>query len=146
MTKQTEKEDIIKVNVSWKQIEGIRRLKPDYEFISAASIVKIVLERFIDDGSMTVRRVQRKRCAGWKMPANTVYVGRPTKYGNPYVMEPKGQFTRERAIDAYRHYIERILVQNPGFLDELKGKDLACWCPLDKPCHADVLLKLLEES
>lgn len=27
-------------------------------------------------------------------------------------------------------------------LPELRGKDLACWCPLDKPCHADVLLEL----
>ncbi|WP_165368501.1 DUF4326 domain-containing protein [Serinicoccus sediminis] len=29
--------------------------------------------------------------------------------------------------------------------DELAGRDLACWCPLDEPCHADVLLKLANE-
>lgn len=30
------------------------------------------------------RRIQRKRTKGWKMPENTVYVGRPTKWGNPW--------------------------------------------------------------
>jgi len=80
------------------------------------------------------------------MPANTVYVGRPTKWGNPYAVEPKGQFTREQAIEAYENYVRRVMVNHPDFLDSLKGKDLACWCPLDKPCHADVLLKFLGVS
>ena len=78
------------------------------------------------------------------MPPNTVYVGRPTKWGNPYAMAPLGNFTREQAIEAYESYIKRVLVNFPSFLDDLKGKDLACWCPLDKSCHADILLKLLE--
>lgn len=30
-----------------------------------------------------MKRIQRKRTKGWKMPENTVYVGRPTKWGNP---------------------------------------------------------------
>ena len=78
------------------------------------------------------------------MPPNTIYVGRPTKWGNPYLMKPRGQFTREQAIETYENYIKRILVEHPDFLDPLKGKDLACWCPLNKPCHVDVLLKYLE--
>lgn len=90
-----------------------------------------------------MKRIQRKRTKGWKMPPNTVYVGRPTKYGNPFKI---GTITREFAIAGYEDWLRRKLEKNPDFLDELKGKDLACWCPLDKPCHADVLLKVLREE
>ena len=94
-----------------------------------------------------MKRIQRKRTKGWKMPANTVYVGRPTKYGNPY-KPSRNRFgnikSREDAITAYENYLKRFLIAQPDFLDDLKGKDLACWCPLNKPCHADVLLKFLE--
>ena len=91
-----------------------------------------------------MKRIQRKRTKGWKMPSNTVYVGRPSKWGNPYAIE-RGQFTREQAIEAYENYIKRVLWIIHDFLDPLKGKDLACWCPLDKKCHADILLKMLGE-
>ncbi len=89
-----------------------------------------------------MKRVQRKRTKGWCMPANTVYVGRPTKWGNPYKV---GAIRREDAIVLYEAWLRDRLSEDSGFLDPLKGKDLACWCPLDKPCHADVLLKFLEE-
>ena len=90
------------------------------------------------------KRIQRKRTKGWRMPHNTVYVGRPTKWGNPYRIGDMG-LTQEAVIEAYENYLRRVLVAYPDFLDKLKGKDLACWCPLDKSCHADVLLKLLKE-
>ena len=90
-----------------------------------------------------MKRIQRRRVKGWKMPENTVYVGRPTKYGNPYRIGDMG-LTRETVVEMYEGYLNRVLVNNPKFLDELQGKDLACWCPLDKPCHADVILKFLE--
>ena len=88
------------------------------------------------------KRVQRKRCARWQMPPNTIYVGRPTKFGNPWKME--SEEARDEVIRYYELYLKKTLEENPRFLDELKGKDLACWCPLDKPCHVDVILKLLE--
>jgi len=95
-----------------------------------------------------LKRVQRKRTKGWRMPPNTVYVGRPTKYGNPYKvtsfsLKIKGM-DRENAIRMYGLWLSQKLIEDPHFLDSLKGKDLACWCPLDKPCHADVLLNFLE--
>jgi hypothetical protein len=78
------------------------------------------------------------------MPANAVYVGRPTKWGNPYTMEDG--FTREECVEAYRYWL--ILRLNEDTfkynLDELRGKDLVCWCPTDKPCHADVLIEIVE--
>jgi len=71
------------------------------------------------------------------MPRNTVYVGRPTKWGNPF----SEIFAPEMAVKLYRksHQL-RYLIKSKQIL-ELKGKNLACWCPLDKPCHADILLK-----
>ncbi len=84
-------------------------------------------------------RVQRKRVKGWKMPENTVYVGRPTKYGNPYVPMLWGD-TVETCIERYKTNMSTMLKQDA--VKELKGKNLACFCPLDKPCHADVLLEI----
>lgn len=101
------------------------------------------------------RRIQRKRTKGWKMPPNTVYVGRPTKYGNrhdwrdwlsewPFVGKESGQvdrdeWCRDQAAQAFNEDIEEGLI--PG-LSDLRGKNLACWCPADMPCHADVLLEI----
>lgn len=83
------------------------------------------------------KRIQRRRTKGWRMPEGAVYVGRPTKWGNPYGLDV---YSREEAIGLYER--EMLFLSAMGFLDELRGHDLACWCPLDQPCHADVLLEL----
>jgi hypothetical protein len=93
-----------------------------------------------------MKRIQRKRVKGWRMPPNTVYVGRPTKWGNPYkmtrIIDPDS-CSREEAIRKYKDWLSQKLSNDPHFLDPLKNKDLACWCRLDKPCHADILLEFL---
>ena len=38
------------------------------------------------------------------------------------------------------------LIDHELYLAPLRGKNLACWCPLDQPCHADVLLELANED
>ena len=85
-------------------------------------------------------RIQRKRTKGWQMPANAIYVGRPTRWGNPYADQDNAELVR----------LFRENCLTPEFIcsvrSELKGKDLACWCPLDQPCHADVLLKIANEE
>lgn len=67
-----------------------------------------------------------------------IYIGRPGKWGNPFVMGENA--TREEVIDMYRDWINKqpeLLASLP----DLKGKVLGCWCaPL--PCHGDVLLEL----
>lgn len=83
-------------------------------------------------------RIQRKRTKGWRMPENTVYVGRPTKWGNPYNISIYND--REKCIRLYGETMSQMLKQDA--VKELRGKNLACFCPLDKPCHADVLLEL----
>ena len=84
----------------------------------------------------TPKRVQLRRTKGWKMPENTVRVARPGKWGNPYTVADEGD--AERAVARYRN---RMAIQAVD-LRPLRGKNLACWCPLDGPCHADVLLML----
>ena len=72
-----------------------------------------------------------------KREAYDIYIGRPSKWGNPYKIGKDG--TREEVIAKYEDYIihSKIIMD----IDELTGKMLGCWCaPL--PCHGDVLLKL----
>ncbi|WP_194821269.1 DUF4326 domain-containing protein [Micromonospora sp. S-DT3-3-22] len=150
-----------------------------------------------------MRRIQRKRTAGWRMPDGAVYVGRPTLFGNPFIY--RGQWglvhygprhherfgrdwdhegrlsragkrhdmwfsqddvvethvrwgTREELVELFRltlteptpgmqlaypsrrgHFLK---VTPDEIRTHLAGKDLACWCRLDQPCHADVLLEI----
>lgn len=75
------------------------------------------------------------------MPENTIYVGRPSKWENPYKITKER--TREIVLHDYKRIMLTTLEQEPDYLDELRGKDLACWCSLDEPCHADILLDML---
>lgn len=87
------------------------------------------------------------------IPPDAIYVGRPSKWGNPFKITdpllPSG-LTREQryqaVVDEYRRYL--FAMGNLELLKsirELRGKDLVCWCaPL--PCHADVLLELANQE
>ena len=85
-------------------------------------------------------RIQRRRSRGWRMPPDAIYVGRPTRWGNPFAVSEHG------AAEACRLF-ERYVLERPELaaaaLRELAGRRLACWCPLDQPCHADVWLRLV---
>lgn len=99
-------------------------------------------------------RVQLSRKAGWRLPANTVKVDRTTKWGNPFVVgKPGGAFTA-KVVDR-RHawqLFECVATTTPALIEaaraELRGKNLACWCPLPTEpyakdeCHAAVLLQI----
>ncbi len=86
-------------------------------------------------------RIQRKRSKGWRMPPNTVSVTRPGRWGNPNLVEHFGQAGAVRAFRA--DLIGGILDYSVDDVKrELRGKNLACYCPLDQPCHADVLLEI----
>ncbi len=89
-----------------------------------------------------VRRVQLRRRKGWRLPANTVVVARPTRWGNPFrARDPAG---RPAAVARYRAWIGRP-AQTRLRRDArscLRGRNLACWCPPSGPCHADVLLEI----
>jgi hypothetical protein len=102
----------------------------------------------------TPERIQRKRTKGWRMPPGTVPVDRSTMWGNPFIVSPKVRPGSKSGVmyicvptieDAVECYREMILKHRPDLLariGELRGKDLACWCKLGSPCHADVLLEI----
>ena len=89
-------------------------------------------------------RIQRRRTKGYKMPDGSIYVGRPTRFGNPW--HHSTNMSSERCVNLYEMWIKGLIKvkgrQPPG-MDEvvaLRGKRLACWCPLTKPeCHAEIL-------
>ncbi|GAA3705738.1 DUF4326 domain-containing protein [Arthrobacter ginkgonis] len=106
-------------------------------------------------------RIQRRRTKGWRMPAGAVYVGRPTRWGNPYTVGDESAWMGAQPVYGIEEPLTRgdaaqlfHLALTGGHLDitaeairtELAGKDLACWCPLDQPCHADVLLELANQE
>lgn len=104
------------------------------------------------------KRIQRKREKGWKNPPGTIYVGRPTKWGNPFPVD----IYREKALDLYRRWLfgemstaEMVTLSYEGdprvslavmrravMPHELRGHDLSCWCKEGAPCHADILLEM----
>ena len=112
----------------------------------------------------TPHRIQRQRTKGYRMPENTVYVGQGTKWCNPWKITPHEDgratvtdpisctaFESVPAANAHATGSFRWqLLNHPnvlGFTEtearaELAGKNLACSCPLDQPCHADVLLEI----
>ncbi|KKW93901.1 DUF4326 domain-containing protein [Sphingobium chungbukense] len=85
------------------------------------------------------RRIQLSRAKGWRMPDNTVKVDRSTKWGNPYPLQP-GR-TAEQAVAAFRIHLRETPSLREMAGRELRGKNLACWCPAGAPCHADILLE-----
>ena len=88
------------------------------------------------------QRIQRRRTKGWRMPENTVSVCRPGKWGNPFKANwPEGGKDRAWAVESFRGYYHDDLEYRAAIVRELRGKNLACFCSLDGPCHADVLLE-----
>ena len=111
-------------------------------------------------------RVQLRRTKGWRKPDNTVVVARPSKWGNPFAVASNiprvfvhdglrvwwetprsheaADLARAEAVRLFALHIGPMgNYEKPGdWTEALRGKNLGCWCPLDSPCHADVLLEL----
>lgn len=116
----------------------------------------------------TPARIQRRRTRGWRAPAGAKYVGRGSRFGNPWVVvqTPTGWAinwvpggpgpkppadkwwadcsTRYAAHETAVYRYAAMLADQPDLLamvrTDLPGRDLMCWCPRELPCHADVLL------
>lgn len=101
-------------------------------------------------------RIQRSRQKGWTVPENgleTVYVGRGSKWGNPFKVGEDG--TLDEVLIKYEHNLfpythgtktladySTTIMNNAYIREQLHGKNLMCWCKLDCKCHADILLKV----
>jgi hypothetical protein len=106
------------------------------------------------------KRIQRRRTKGWRMPEGAVSVTRPGEWGNPFTVKQCREAgyavgdseAAQICVDAFRawmlgqkHWAHAIPMLEPPDITELRGKDLACFCALDQPCHADVLLELANQ-
>jgi hypothetical protein len=92
----------------------------------------------MSDTTKAPQRIQRKRTKGWRMPDGAVYVGRGSRWGNPYVM--RDETDRAAAVAWFKTHVAPTLD-----VTALRGKDLACWCPVGQACHGDVLLEMANE-
>lgn len=106
-------------------------------------------------GEVAPRRVQLSRAKGFNLQAASeainglpcVSVARPGRFGNPFKHPEMLDGTSHGETRARHHAVEDFRdALNDGDMDlplsELRGKNLACWCPPLEPCHADVLLEL----
>ncbi len=81
---------------------------------------------------------------GVPLPANATYVGRPSPWGNPFLVGTPDYPTRVEAVAAMRVWLKG----QPQLIErakrDLRGRTLACWCPEGDglPCHADIWLEL----
>lgn len=108
---------------------------------------------------MKPQRIQLKRTKGWRKPEGAVVVSRPSQWGNPFAPGNIYRFvtingvyfgsveSKEHAAELFREWFMHSDSENGRAArdlarEELAGKSLACWCPLDQPCHADVLLEV----
>ena len=96
---------------------------------------------------MNPKRIRLSRKKGWHKPPNTIVVARPSKWGNPYQVGEKSDLGFVHDIPTAVAFHERWLKGTPAGRAvaklarlELRGKNLACWCPLDGPCHANTLI------
>ena len=74
-----------------------------------------------------------------KIPEDAVYIGRPSIFGNPYIVGVDG--SRTEVIEKYRRYLALNNSLREEVIKQLKGKDLVCWCS-PKQCHGDVLIDI----
>ena len=88
-------------------------------------------------------RIQRKRTKGYRLPAGAVCVHRPTKWGNPFRVMDGDNGDAVRRYDVWLHQDPKGMAIADSARRELPGKLLACFCPLSKRCHADVLAELV---
>lgn len=91
------------------------------------------------------RRIQLRRTAGWRKPEGAVVVARPGKWGNQYKIgdvTPDGIRIEDAriAVALYTAWLGNRPDMVRLAREQLAGRDLACWCPIGQPCHADVLL------
>lgn len=121
------------------------------------------------------QRIQRRRTKGWRLPPNTICVTRPGRFGNPFRIgdyaKVGGRLGGPGAIGGLQWLYCTAIKPSPGFVlienkeqavewfrrlatvtrwadklrEELRGKDLACWCGLDELCHADVWLEIANQ-
>lgn len=109
------------------------------------------------------QRIQLRRTRGWRKPEGVVVVSRPSRWGNPFTIDAaietgycsNGAEARPFVVACFADWLDHGPASDWWFIDgaeqyewivehiaELRGKDLACWCPPGQRCHGDVLLRV----
>lgn len=110
---------------------------------------------FLTMSTVSPVRIQRSRQHKQVSPNRLpiVYVGRPSKWGNPFkvgtiINDPISgdKIKTLRNIDDVLHWYKNYLRYRNIDLAELKGKNLSCWCKVGEPCHADILLEIANRN
>lgn len=91
---------------------------------------------------MKPKRIQLSRKKGWRLPPNTAVVARGPgrKWGNPYKISVL--CSRRQAVEKYEAWLHRHLPLQFEIKRELRGKNLACFCPESEPCHGNLMLEI----
>ena len=93
------------------------------------------------DMNVSPQRFQISRRNGCRKPANTIYVGRPSRFGNPFEWQ---EHRLPGAVELYEIWIQEraqaLLLA--GARESLRGNNLGCWCRVGSPCRADALLRM----
>lgn len=116
-------------------------------------------------GVVAPARIQLSRASGWRMPPHTIKVDRSTQWGNPFRVEQTVDIkcakrwgwwplaspdwwarNPREAVDRFRAVLAADEAIHGHVRHELAGHNLACWCDLDGPCHADVLLAFANQG
>lgn len=121
---------------------------------------------------MSPKRIQRESTLGWRLPDRAVFVGKPSRWANPFDVGEHGLelslgLCRAAVTGCWfpgllRHLGDQACARNHEAMlsmrarlrghplevarMELAGQDLVCWCGLDIPCHGDVLLDLVADA
>lgn len=122
------------------------------------------------NASAAPKRIQLSRERGWRKPENAIVIARPRRFGNPFVVGDDVTINGSRdlaivkmtpalAVACFKDIMKSRLRIHPNDhpddvayaqswrddLEQLRGHDLACWCPLHQPCHGDVLLRMANQ-
>ena len=137
----------------YRKFKGEHRWFTELGFRIAANDLLNDLRHAVDEykkvHEMKPQRIQLSRKKGFRFPPDTVVVARPSCWGNPHVIGfcPLCNKVHDRAEAVAKHREE--ILWNKDFLKSaiapLRGKNLACWCPIGEPCHADVLLEIANQ-
>jgi hypothetical protein len=94
----------------------------------------------------TPARIQLSRRKGWRKPENTVVVSRPGRWGNPFAIGMSGEVeSADEVVRLFEDHFNKDILYRVKVTEELRGKNLACWCKSGSPCHGDVLLEWANE-
>lgn len=148
MKEEKQLKDFLRLDLEFsgeaKMKRSLKRLEKQENYEVCAVVRDVIQES-------QPKRIQRKRSKGWRKPENTISVCRPGKWGNPFKVGKAGPLGRkpldnEGAVGFFRDMLsDPEMMQITGYptdFTELAGKNLMCFCSLEQPCHADVLLEM----